>query len=116
MAERVIAERRADGAELPRHHRPPDRPTPSYTYELMFGCTGGDFCHGLLHPDLMGPFRPGPAGVARPARSRSTGLYLCGAGCHGGPGVTFIPGYNAGYAVLDAANVPETRRVATAGV
>ena len=29
------------------------------------------------------------------------GLYLCGAGCHGGPGVTFIPGYNCGYAVLD---------------
>jgi phytoene dehydrogenase-like protein len=32
------------------------------------------------------------------------GLYLCGAGCHGGPGVTFIPGYNAGYAVLEAAD------------
>ncbi len=30
------------------------------------------------------------------------GLYLCGAGCHGGPGVTFIPGYNCGYEVLDA--------------
>ena len=29
------------------------------------------------------------------------GLYLCGAGCHGGPGVTFIPGYNCGYAVLE---------------
>ena len=29
------------------------------------------------------------------------GLYLCGAGCHGGPGITFIPGYNCGYEVLD---------------
>ena len=32
------------------------------------------------------------------------GLYLSGAGCHGGPGVTFIPGYNAGYDALDAIN------------
>jgi phytoene dehydrogenase-like protein len=29
------------------------------------------------------------------------GLYLSGAGCHGGPGVTFTPGYNAGYAALE---------------
>jgi phytoene dehydrogenase-like protein len=53
----------------------------SFHYDTMFGCPGGDFCQGLIHPDLMGPFRPG---------------------CHGGPGVTFIPGYNAGYDALDA--------------
>ena len=35
---------------------------PAYTYERMFGCTGGDFCHGLLQPEFMGPFRPGPRG------------------------------------------------------
>ena len=35
---------------------------PAYSYELMFGCTGGDFTHALLHPELMGPFRPGPRG------------------------------------------------------
>jgi phytoene dehydrogenase-like protein len=75
---------------------------PAYTYELMFGCTGGDFTHGLLQPEFMGPFRPGPRGWAdNPVPLE--GLYLCGAGCHGGPGVTFIPGYNAGYAVLEAA-------------
>jgi phytoene dehydrogenase-like protein len=74
---------------------------PAYTYELMFGCTGGDFTHGLLQPEFMGPFRPGPRGWAdNPVPI--DGLYLCGAGCHGGPGVTFIPGYNCGYAVLDA--------------
>ena len=28
----------------------------------LFGATGGDFCHGLLQPELMGPFRPGPCG------------------------------------------------------
>jgi phytoene dehydrogenase-like protein len=73
---------------------------PAYTYELMFGCTGGDFCHGLLQPEFMGPFRPGPRGWPdNPVPV--DGLYLCGAGCHGGPGVTFIPGYNCGYAVLD---------------
>ena len=59
---------------------------PAYSYELMFGCTGGDFTHALLHPELMGPFRPGPRGLARQRGARSTGLYLCGAGCHGGPG------------------------------
>lgn len=76
---------------------------PAYTYELMFGCTGGDFTHGLLEPAFMGPFRPGPRGwpdLPVPIE----GLYLCGAGCHGGPGITFIPGYNCGYAVLDAAD------------
>ena len=75
---------------------------PAYTYELMFGCTGGDFTHGLLQPEFMGPFRPGPRGWPD-ATVPVDGLYLCGAGCHGGPGVTFIPGYNCGYAVLDAA-------------
>ncbi len=73
---------------------------PAYTYELMFGCTGGDFTHGLLQPEFMGPFRPGPRGWPdNPVPVE--GLYLCGAGCHGGPGVTFIPGYNCGYAVLE---------------
>jgi phytoene dehydrogenase-like protein len=73
---------------------------PAYTYELMFGCTGGDFTHGLLQPEFMGPFRPGPRGWPdNPVPV--AGLYLCGAGCHGGPGVTFIPGYNCGYAVLE---------------
>ncbi|MGA2519964.1 MAG: NAD(P)/FAD-dependent oxidoreductase [Acidimicrobiales bacterium] len=75
---------------------------PAYTYELMFGCTGGDFTHGLLQPEFMGPFRPGPRGWPdNPVPVE--GLFLCGAGCHGGPGVTFIPGYNCGYAVLEAA-------------
>jgi len=72
---------------------------PAYTYELMFGCTGGDFTHGLLQPEFMGPFRPGPRGWPD-SPVPVEGLYLCGAGCHGGPGVTFIPGYNCGYAVL----------------
>jgi phytoene dehydrogenase-like protein len=73
---------------------------PAYTYELMFGATGGDFCHGLLQPEYMGPFRPGPRGwLDLPVPV--DGLFLSSTGCHGGPGVTFIPGYNAGFAALD---------------
>lgn len=60
----------------------------------MFGAPGGDYCHGLIHPEQMGPNRPGPKGyVDQPIPIE--GLYLASAGCHGGPGITFIPGYNA---------------------
>jgi phytoene dehydrogenase-like protein len=60
----------------------------------MFGAPTGDYCHGLIHPDQMGPNRPGPKGyVDQPIPI--DGLYLGSAGCHGGPGITFIPGYNA---------------------
>ena len=60
----------------------------------MFGAPSGDYCHGLLHPDQIGINRPGPKGyVDQPIDI--AGLYLASAGCHGGPGITFIPGYNA---------------------
>ncbi len=99
MAERIVAKITAVAPNFPDLI---DRQLnyPAYTYELMFGCTGGDFTHGLLQPEFMGPFRPGPRGWPdNPVPV--DGLYLCGAGCHGGPGVTFIPGYNCGYAVLE---------------
>jgi phytoene dehydrogenase-like protein len=72
----------------------------SFHYDTMFSAPHGDFCHGLIHPELMGQFRPMPRGwvdMELPVE----GLYLSGAGCHGGPGVTFTPGYNAGYAALE---------------
>jgi phytoene dehydrogenase-like protein len=72
----------------------------SFHYDTMFGAPGGDFCHGLIHPDLMGPFRPMPGGWLDLPHGIE-GLYLAGAGCHGGPGVTFIPGWNAGHDALD---------------
>jgi phytoene dehydrogenase-like protein len=66
---------------------------------VMFGAPGGDYCHGLLNPDQIGPNRPGPKGFhGQPIPIG--GLYLGSAGCHGGPGITFIPGYNAGVAAL----------------
>ncbi|HEY6646549.1 MAG TPA: NAD(P)/FAD-dependent oxidoreductase, partial [Mycobacterium sp.] len=65
----------------------------------MFGAPGGDYCHGLIHPDQIGTNRPGPKGyVDQPIPI--DGLYLGSAGCHGGPGITFIPGYNAAQAVF----------------
>src|SRR5246127_215892 len=66
---------------------------------VMFGAPGGDYCHGLLNPDQIGPNRPGPKGfLGQPIPI--DGLCLGSAGCHGGPGITFIPGYNAGRAAL----------------
>lgn len=65
----------------------------------MFGAPGGDYCHGLIHPEQMGPNRPGPRGFAD-APVPIEGLYLGSAGCHGGPGITFIPGYNAAMQAL----------------
>ena len=65
----------------------------------MFGAPGGDYCHGLIHPDQMGPNRPGPTGYLDQPLPID-GLYLGSAGCHGGPGITFIPGYNAAKRVL----------------
>jgi phytoene dehydrogenase-like protein len=66
---------------------------------VMFGAPGGDYCHGLLNPNQIGPNRPGPKGfLGQPIPIE--GLYLGSAGCHGGPGITFIPGYNAGRAAL----------------
>ncbi|MGV9387337.1 hypothetical protein ACWDRB_67025 [Nonomuraea sp. NPDC003707] len=47
----------------------------------------------------MGPNRPGPNGYADQPLGID-GLYLGSAGCHGGPGITFIPGYNAAHAAL----------------
>lgn len=70
--------------------------------DTMFAAPSGDFCHGLLHPDLMGPNRPGPKGFTD-LPIDIAGMYLGGAGCHGGPGITFIPGYNAAYQVLEDA-------------
>jgi phytoene dehydrogenase-like protein len=67
----------------------------------MFGAPGGDYCHGLIHPDLLGQYRPGPGGYLDQPHDIA-GLYLGSAGCYGGPGITFVPGYNAAQEVLSA--------------
>ena len=72
-------------------------------FATMQGATNGDFTHGLIHPEQMIGGRllvPGSAHATPIA-----GLYLCGASCHPGPGVTFLPGYGAAYEVAEALNV-----------
>jgi phytoene dehydrogenase-like protein len=65
----------------------------------MFGAPGGDYCFGLVHADQIGVNRPGPRGY-RGDPLPVEGLYLGSAGCHGGPAISFIPGYNAALEVL----------------
>jgi phytoene dehydrogenase-like protein len=67
-------------------------------FEGMYGITAGDYTHGLLIPGQMFDFRPvvGWSGYRTPLEN----LYLCGSGCHPGPGVTAVPGYNAAREVL----------------
>ena len=71
-------------------------------FAAMHWATNGDFTHGVIHPEQMLGNRtlvPG-TGHATPVN----GLFLCGASCHPGPGVTFLPGYNCGHEVLAAWN------------
>lgn len=81
-------------------------------FAAMQGATNGDFTHGLIHPEQMIGGRllvPGSAHATPIAN-----LYLCGASCHPGPGVTFLPGYGAAHEVADAlsAAAPATARSA----
>jgi phytoene dehydrogenase-like protein len=69
-------------------------------FAAMQGATNGDFTHGLIHPEQMVGGR-----LLVPGSAHATpipGLYLCGASCHPGPGVTFLPGYGAAFEVAGA--------------
>ncbi|HKJ25870.1 MAG TPA: NAD(P)/FAD-dependent oxidoreductase [Myxococcota bacterium] len=81
-----------------------------YHYESMFGCTGGDFCHGLIHPEQLVEMRPIP-GWNGGYRTPIEDLYLCGASCHPGPGVVFLPGYNGAHVVLEDLGIEVARPV-----
>jgi phytoene dehydrogenase-like protein len=67
-------------------------------FEKTFGITGGDFCHGLLHAGQMWDRRPVPGWSNY--RTPIENLFMCGAACHPGPGVTGVPGYNSAHEVL----------------
>ena len=67
-------------------------------FAAMHGATNGDFTHGLIHPDQMLDARATSEGSAH--KTPVPGLYLCGAACHPGPGVTFLPGYNCAHEVI----------------
>jgi phytoene dehydrogenase-like protein len=67
-------------------------------FRAKFGITAGDFSHGLLHPGQMWNRRPVPG--YSDYRTPIKHLYLCGSGCHPGPGLTCLPGYNSAQQVL----------------
>lgn len=72
-------------------------------FASMQGVTNGDWTHGLLHPDQMIGERCLIDGTGHTTPVQN--LYLCGASCHPGPGVTFLPGYNCAFEMLAAQNV-----------
>ncbi len=72
-------------------------------FATMQGATGGDFTHGLIHPEQMLGGRTLVEGSSH--RTPIEGLYLCGASCHPGPGVTFLPGYGCATEVARALDV-----------
>jgi phytoene dehydrogenase-like protein len=67
----------------------------------QFRIAGGHWHHGELTFDQFMMLRPVP-GAAQYAMPVA-GLYLCGAGCHPGGGVSGAPGRNAARAILDGA-------------
>jgi len=66
--------------------------------ERTFGLIGGDIMHGAMSLDQLWAARPllGHGDYRGPLR----GLYMCGAGCHPGGGVTGAPGHNAAHEIL----------------
>ena len=69
-------------------------------FASMQGVTKGDWTHGLLHPDQMIGERCLVDGTGH--TTPVTNLFLCGASCHPGPGITFLPGYNCAHEIMAA--------------
>ncbi len=69
-------------------------------FASMQGVTNGDWTHGLLHPDQMIGERCLVEGTGH--TTPVANLFLCGASCHPGPGVTFLPGYNCAHEIMAA--------------
>lgn len=67
-------------------------------FHTMEGATNGDWTHGLLHPDQMLGDRCLVEGTGHMTPIKN--LFMCGASCHPGPGVTFLPGYNCAHEVM----------------
>lgn len=68
--------------------------------EREFALTGGNIFHGAMSPSQLLSLRPVPGWADH--RTPVPGLFLCGAGCHPGGGVTGMPGRNAARIVLSS--------------
>lgn len=66
--------------------------------EEMFAMTGGHVHHGEMSLDQI--FFRRPLAHYADYRTPVQGLYMCGAACHPGGGVTGVPGHNAAREVL----------------
>jgi phytoene dehydrogenase-like protein len=66
--------------------------------ESVYGLPEGNLNHGEMTLDQFFHMRPVP-GYAR-YRAPVAGVYLCGAGCHPGGGVSGLPGHNAAHEIL----------------
>ncbi|MEZ5573951.1 MAG: NAD(P)/FAD-dependent oxidoreductase [Halioglobus sp.] len=82
-------------------------------FASMQGVTNGDWTHGLLHPDQMIGERCLIDGTGHTTPVEN--LYLCGASCHPGPGVTFLPGYNCAHEIM-AASATRTETISAVPV
>ena len=80
-------------------------------FATMQGATGGDFTHGMIHPEQMLGGRTLVPGSSH--RTPIENLYLCGASCHPGPGVTFLPGYGCASEIVEAMGQPESQSAPT---
>jgi phytoene dehydrogenase-like protein len=69
-------------------------------FERNFGATQGDFAAGLIHPGQIFGDRPVPgwANYQTPLKN----LFMAGAACHPGPGVTCLPGLNGARVVMQS--------------
>ncbi|MEH6584652.1 MAG: NAD(P)/FAD-dependent oxidoreductase [Halioglobus sp.] len=79
-------------------------------FASMHSVTNGDWTHGCLHPDQMIGERCLIDGTGHTTPVEN--LFLCGASCHPGPGVTFLPGYNCAFEMM-AAEQGETKETST---
>ena len=66
--------------------------------ERKLGLTGGDIMHGHMSLDQLWAARPVLGHASH--RGPIPGLYMCGAGCHPGGGVSGNPGRNAAREIL----------------
>jgi phytoene dehydrogenase-like protein len=66
--------------------------------ERRFALTGGNIFHGTMALHQLFSMRPVPGWADY--RTPLPGLWLCGAGCHPGGGVTGAPGWNAARELL----------------
>ena len=90
----TLAEYAPDIHELVRERRVLSMPD----LESVYGLPEGNPNHGEMILNQFFHMRPIP-GHAR-YRTHVDGLYVCGAGCHPGGGVTGVPGHNAAREIL----------------